>query len=253
MESERSTSSRLPARIIMKSFCGECSQCGPNGQEPAHTPHCMHILTHSPSSTCASTSLRKLLVYRASACWLRSLTFARSSRKPLHWTHADFLDHLGVVVDQLRHARDVGDRDFVGCHALGLDRHLLQRVVDLAHAVGRKFGAFDEVALVIVAVLAAHQHHAVVAGVDGIGDPDRVDRTQASYRYRPDECAVHVALHAGHVQRRIRSEEHTSELQSQSNLVCRLLLEKKKYKWCSSAPPAIPTLGPHSPVMLIFP
>src|SRR2546427_5937367 len=28
--------------------------------------------------------------------------------------------------------------------------------------------------------------------------------------------------------RRHRSEEHTSELQSQSNLVCRLLLEKKK-------------------------
>src|SRR2546430_9574173 len=28
--------------------------------------------------------------------------------------------------------------------------------------------------------------------------------------------------------RRERSEEHTSELQSQSNLVCRLLLEKKK-------------------------
>src|SRR2546430_12580180 len=26
-----------------------------------------------------------------------------------------------------------------------------------------------------------------------------------------------------------RSEEHTSELQSQSNLVCRLLLEKKKH------------------------
>src|SRR5688572_30950496 len=29
---------------------------------------------------------------------------------------------------------------------------------------------------------------------------------------------------------RLRSEEHTSELQSQSNLVCRLLLEKKKKK-----------------------
>src|SRR5205085_5875164 len=28
--------------------------------------------------------------------------------------------------------------------------------------------------------------------------------------------------------RQLRSEEHTSELQSQSNLVCRLLLEKKK-------------------------
>src|SRR2546430_6137039 len=32
----------------------------------------------------------------------------------------------------------------------------------------------------------------------------------------------------GDVSRRRRSEEHTSELQSQSNLVCRLLLEKKK-------------------------
>src|SRR5256886_5999660 len=31
-----------------------------------------------------------------------------------------------------------------------------------------------------------------------------------------------------------RSEEHTSELQSQSNLVCRLLLEKKKKEQCIS-------------------
>src|SRR2546430_5933024 len=34
-----------------------------------------------------------------------------------------------------------------------------------------------------------------------------------------------VSDFVGHV---ARSEEHTSELQSQSNLVCRLLLEKKK-------------------------
>src|SRR2546430_12342905 len=35
--------------------------------------------------------------------------------------------------------------------------------------------------------------------------------------------------HGGHgAGGRERSEEHTSELQSQSNLVCRLLLEKKK-------------------------
>src|SRR2546430_12667845 len=32
-----------------------------------------------------------------------------------------------------------------------------------------------------------------------------------------------------------RSEEHTSELQSQSNLVCRLLLEKKKTNYTSNA------------------
>src|SRR2546427_2131379 len=36
----------------------------------------------------------------------------------------------------------------------------------------------------------------------------------------------------------LRSEEHTSELQSQSNLVCRLLLEKKK-----SAPASRPAVA----------
>src|SRR5439155_3762880 len=35
-------------------------------------------------------------------------------------------------------------------------------------------------------------------------------------------------LHAQHVLRRRRSEEHTSELQSRGHLVCRLLLEEKK-------------------------
>src|SRR2546427_7493979 len=35
-----------------------------------------------------------------------------------------------------------------------------------------------------------------------------------------------VRRHDRHAE--LRSEEHTSELQSQSNLVCRLLLEKKK-------------------------
>src|SRR2546430_5542874 len=35
---------------------------------------------------------------------------------------------------------------------------------------------------------------------------------------------------------RMRSEEHTSELQSQSNLVCRLLLEKKKKKRAGVVP-----------------
>src|SRR2546430_10368910 len=37
-----------------------------------------------------------------------------------------------------------------------------------------------------------------------------------------------IMLWTGLIERR-RSEEHTSELQSQSNLVCRLLLEKKKH------------------------
>src|SRR2546430_13019463 len=38
----------------------------------------------------------------------------------------------------------------------------------------------------------------------------------------------HVGVESLRLQQARRSEEHTSELQSQSNLVCRLLLEKKK-------------------------
>src|SRR2546430_14434459 len=41
----------------------------------------------------------------------------------------------------------------------------------------------------------------------------------------------------------VRSEEHTSELQSQSNLVCRLLLEKKNYPQ-HSLPTVVPALAP---------
>src|SRR2546426_8341342 len=41
----------------------------------------------------------------------------------------------------------------------------------------------------------------------------------------------------------VRSEEHTSELQSPCNLVCRLLLEKKKKTW---QPMPTPQLGAHT-------
>src|SRR2546430_4259452 len=44
------------------------------------------------------------------------------------------------------------------------------------------------------------------------------------------ENHVHVLLSLPATMPLARSEEHTSELQSQSNLVCRLLLEKKKKK-----------------------
>src|SRR5690606_41238564 len=41
------------------------------------------------------------------------------------------------------------------------------------------------------------------------------------------KCSSSRALHQGERKPRPRSEEHTSELQSRENLVCRLLLEKK--------------------------
>src|SRR2546430_6703531 len=44
-----------------------------------------------------------------------------------------------------------------------------------------------------------------------------------------------------------RSEEHTSELQSQSNLVCRLLLEKKKKCQFSDSITSVPLSQPSPP------
>src|SRR5688572_31316435 len=53
---------------------------------------------------------------------------------------------------------------------------------------------------------------------------DRPAQIRAWLRQQPEASASNGR------EREKRSEEHTSELQSQSNLVCRLLLEKKKKK-----------------------
>src|SRR2546427_3280138 len=59
--------------------------------------------------------------------------------------------------------------------------------------------------------------------------------------FRSPSCASPFTVVQGHCQilqpcRLDRSEEHTSELQSQSNLVCRLLLEKKKNDYPITCP-----------------
>src|SRR2546421_9176207 len=51
---------------------------------------------------------------------------------------------------------------------------------------------------------------------------------QPLYRHRHRQH--HFGRRPGSRSRSTRSEEHTSELQSRSDLVCRLLLEKKKKK-----------------------
>src|SRR2546430_12153836 len=55
-------------------------------------------------------------------------------------------------------------------------------------------------------------------------------------RRRPVPHLDRVRRRLGAARDARRSEEHTSELQSQSNLVCRLLLEKKKQHKHSNAP-----------------
>src|SRR5688572_31146350 len=60
-------------------------------------------------------------------------------------------------------------------------------------------------------------------------EPDRCSPRRAWLRTSPTASQLAHRAHPK-TSREPRSEEHTSELQSQSNLVCRLLLEKKKKK-----------------------
>src|SRR2546430_6572567 len=89
------------------------------------------------------------------------------------------------------------------------------------------FFFFNDTATTEIYTLSLHDalpiYACVLAGERNSGGPiasqahDRLPQLEHLLRAGVDEFQV------GH-----RSEEHTSELQSQSNLVCRLLLEKKK-------------------------
>src|SRR5688572_32568606 len=86
----------------------------------------------------------------------------------------------------------------------------------------------------VVTLSADESHHVsrvLRAGVDdGVIVFDGAGMEWAGTIVESARGRVHVRLDAPRipVAEPPRSEEHTSELQSQSNLVCRLLLEKKK-------------------------
>src|SRR2546430_7840774 len=106
----------------------------------------------------------------------------------------DVEDEVGVeryaVLEAEGHERDGEARTLLGRH-VRLDEHVLELVHGHARGVHDTIGHL------------AHGTQRLALGADTVED---------------------VAVG------RQRSEEHTSELQSQSNLVCRLLLEKKKKK-----------------------
>src|SRR2546427_4594546 len=62
------------------------------------------------------------------------------------------------------------------------------------------------------------------------GAPDQLSQDRRGRRARAGRARRALQSRPRPGEGRARSEEHTSELQSQSNLVCRLLLEKKKNK-----------------------
>src|SRR2546430_17691284 len=90
--------------------------------------------------------------------------------------------------------------------------------------------------LIIAPIRRVDNHRRDVEAIPHVVEAD--ERTEPQTPNRPVPTNAHVGRPPGvrgrverivdHIARGVRSEEHTSELQSQSNLVCRLLLEKKK-------------------------
>src|SRR5690625_5510205 len=80
----------------------------------------------------------------------------------------------------------------------------------------------------------ALQTQAVIRGYDQLNDFAEVIEAgsfilEKAY-YPPTDLTLTLYEIISYASRTLRSEEHTSELQSRGHLVCRLLLEKKKNK-----------------------
>src|SRR5205085_4723568 len=94
---------------------------------------------------------------------------------------------------------------------------------------------FNDPATTEIYTLSLHDALPILGGRVGLdarrldGERARASSIRVGVGAPPCRTPRRTQLH-GPRMRRGRSEEHTSELQSQSNLVCRLLLEKKKKK-----------------------
>src|SRR3989475_8726126 len=124
-------------------------------------------------------------------------------------------------------------------HEVGIEQIDLRLLQRTAEVTGDEASGVDENAGDALGTRA--RHHAA-RGDDGAGEVGR-GRCRADECHRDQVSVSRVLERArdtaetdgrGRAQYGLtndrRSEEHTSELQSQSNLVCRLLLEKKKKK-----------------------
>src|SRR5690606_41746338 len=113
----------------------------------------------------------------------------------------------------LRHGETEWSR--TGRHTGRTDIPLTPHGEELARAAGELVRGYD-FRLVLSSPLQRARRTAELAGLHAEIDPLLVEWDYGGYEGRT----------TGDI--RARSEEHTSELQSRENLVCRLLLEKKK-------------------------
>src|SRR5438034_35807 len=154
------------------------------------------------------------------------VTINRSARKGATTVQASNIATKGIT--DLRRRKSAALLTRTGELAIDLFR-------DLFDGIGRDYPLVRQ---------KAGQQHAIAEQVDAPGDPcargeDRFEPVRHDERHAIPADAFEPMLYVGPrvigVQRtdmarrdHARSEEHTSELQSHSDLVCRLLLEKKK-------------------------
>src|SRR2546430_16425435 len=95
-----------------------------------------------------------------------------------------------------------------------MQRYLVHTITALSYT--SSFFFFNDTATTEIYTLSLHD-------ALPIWDIDFAETRDGPREHQPEVLAESVEVESD-----ARSEEHTSELQSQSNLVCRLLLEKKK-------------------------
>src|SRR3989440_3024629 len=90
------------------------------------------------------------------------------------------------------------------------------------------FFFFNDTATTEIYTLSLHDALPILSRVPSNDEPISRPAAPAARASRATRCASAGGVRLGSTRTSSRSEEHTSELQSRSDLVCRLLLEKKK-------------------------
>src|SRR3989475_4016556 len=110
-------------------------------------------------------------------------------------------------------------KDRVAFRSVIGDLTVLYRNRNVAKVVGIESRGF---------ILGAPLAHQLSAGFVPVRKSGKLPADIFEVKYNLEYGSNSLAVHRDAITMSERSEEHTSELQSQSNLVCRLLLEKKK-------------------------
>src|SRR6266478_6856581 len=113
-----------------------------------------------------------------------------------------------------------------GYHAATV-RDIADEVGILKGSLYHHFDSKEELLYLVVKEPIAQMFRTIaeIAAAEG-GAAEKLTRAISAHLEAFDRHYPHLFVYLR--ERESRSEEHTSELQSQSNLVCRLLLEKKK-------------------------